>query len=270
MRIKHINLIPIYFATSVLALSLPVQAEDENHWMTKDRIRLSVGAYFPKIDSQIRISNDQGQGTLIDLEDDFGLDDSVASLRIQGHYRFNAEHRFIYSFIDASRDASNVVERDIIFDDKVFPAGSLVNADFSVQLIRLLYGYSFFQNDKIDLSFTTGIVGMNLDTTLESPIEDREEDSSFLPLPVVGFRSTYAYNQKLWLRAEIDYFKINEGNVDAEVIDWSLAVEYGIYKKIALGLAYGSFNLDGEKKSDNDKIDFDIEGFFIYSKFGFE
>ena len=72
MRIKHINLIAVYFATAVSALSFPVHAEGENVWMRKDRISLSVGVYFPKIDSQIRVSNDQGQGTLIDLEDDFG------------------------------------------------------------------------------------------------------------------------------------------------------------------------------------------------------
>ena len=262
--------IAIILAIATLALSLPVQAEDDNYWMTEDRIRLIVGGYFPKIDSQIRISNNQGQGTLIDLEDDLGLDDSVASLRIQGHYRFNPEHRFIYSFADVSRDASNVVKRDIIFDDKVFPAGSLVAADFSIQLFKLLYAYSFFQNNKIDLSFSTGIVGFDLDAKLDSPLVEREEDSSFLPLPVVGLRGMYAYNKKLVMTADIDYFKINEDNAEAEVIDWSLAIEYDVFKRIALGLAYGRFNLDGEKKDDNDKFDFDIEGLFIYSKFGFK
>jgi hypothetical protein len=270
MQTRYTALIKIILSIIMLVLSLPVLAGGENYWITEDRIRLAVGGYFPKIDTQVRISNDQGQGTLIDLEDDFGLDDSVASLRIQGHYRFNSEHRFIYSFIDASRDASHVVERDIIYDDKIFPAGSLVTADFSVQLIKLLYGYSFLQNDKIDLSFTAGMVGLDLDTTLDSPLVDREEDSSFLPLPVVGLRGMYAYNRKLLLRAGIDYFKINEGNVDAEVIDWNLAIEYDVFKKVALGLSYGQFNLDGEKKSDNDKFDFDIEGFFVYAKFGFE
>ena len=261
--------IAIIAAMAILAQPLPALTENENYWISEDRIRLSLGGYFPKIDSKIRISNDQGQGTLIDLEDDFGLDDSIISFRIQGHYRFNPEHRFIYSFTDVTRDASNVVKRDIIFDDKVFPAGSLVTADFSVQLAKLLYAYSFFQNNKVDLSFSAGIVGLKLDTKLDSPVVDREEDSSFLPLPVVGIRGMYAYNRKLVMTADIDYFKIDEGNVDAEVIDWSLAVEYDIFKKIALGLAYGRFNLDGEKKDDNDKFDFDIEGFFVYSKFGF-
>jgi len=268
-ELNCMSLIKFFLVAVILMLSLPILAEDENYWMSEDRIRLSLGGYFPKIDSQIRISNNQGQGTLIDLEDDFGLDDSIASLRVQGHYRFNPEHRFIYSFIDASRDASNVVERDIIFDDKVFPAGSLVTADFSVQLIKLLYAYSFFQNNKMDLGFSTGVVGLKLDTTLASPLVDRKEDSSFLPLPVVGFRGMYVYNKKILMTADIDYFKINESKVDAEVIDWSLAIEYGVYKKIALGLAYGNFDLDGEKKNDNDKFSFDIEGFFVYGKFGF-
>jgi len=262
--------ISIIAAMTILAQPLPALTENENVWMSKDRIRFSVGGYFPKIDSQIRISNNQGQGTLIDLEDDLGLDDSIVSFRIQGHYRFNPEHRFIYSYIDVTRDASNVVKRDIIFDDKVFPADSLVAADFSVQLFKLLYAYSFFQNNKIDLSFSTGVVGFDLDAKLDSPLVEQEEDSSFLPLPVVGLRGIYAYNRKLVMTADIDYFRINEDNAEAEVIDWSLAIEYDVFKRIALGLSYGSFNLDGEKKDDNDKFDFDIEGLFIYSKFSFE
>jgi len=262
------NLIKILLVITVLVLSFSVLAEDENYWMSQDRIRLIVGGYFAKIETQLRIS--KGQGTLIDLEKDLGLDDSTVSFRVQGHYRFSPRHRFIYSFSDVSRDATNLVERKIILNGKVFKVGSIVTTDFSVQVSKLLYGYSFFQNNKIDLSFSTGIVGLNLSTKIDSPFINKETDESFLPTPVVGFRGMYAFSRKLVMTAGVDYFRINESNAKAEVRDWNLAIEYDIYKKIAVGLTYGSFNLDGEKKSNKDKFDFDIEGLFIYSKFGFD
>jgi hypothetical protein len=270
MQINHTKSIGIFLASITLALPLPALAEDDKSFrMSEDRIQLSVGGYFPKLDSQMRISNDQNQGTLIDLEDDFGLDDSVSSVRIEGHYRFNPKHRFIYSFIDVSRNGSNLIERGIIFDDKVYTTGSLVTSDFQMQIIRLLYGYSFFQNNNTELSFSTGIVGLDIDTTIDSPLVARETDDSFLPFPVVGLRGMHAYNRELMMRLDIDFFKIEEGDFEAEVIDWNLAIEYNIFKRVDLGLAYGSLSLVGEKVDDNDKFDFDIEGFFVYSKFGF-
>ncbi len=80
----------------------------------------------------------------------------------------------------------------------------------------------------------------------------------------------YAFNRKLVMTAGVDYFKIDAGNAEGDVLDWNLAIEYDIYKKIALGLSYGNFNLDGEKKRNKDKFDFDIEGLFIYSRFSFD
>ncbi len=260
----------ICLAIMAITLSLPALAEDDNNfWMTGDRIRLSVGGYFPKVDTQIRISNDQGQGTLIDLEDDFGLDDSVTSLRIQGHYRFSPKHRFIYSFIDLSRNGSKLLERDIIFDDKVYPAGSIVTSDFQTQIIRLLYGYSFFQNSNTELSFSTGIVGLNADLTIDSPSAARETNDNFVPFPVVGLRGMHAYNQRLMMKLDIDFFTIKKDDFEGEVIDWNLAIEYNIINRVNLGLAYGGFSLEGEKIDDNDKFDLDFKGFYVYSSFTF-
>jgi hypothetical protein len=255
---------------SVLMLSLPVQAEDENHWMTEDRVRLSLGGYFPKFDTEVQISSDRfGIGTKVNLEDDLGLDDSDTSIRIEGHYRFSAKHRLMYSVFDMSRDATTVLDRTLIIDDKIYLKGSTVSSDFSVQFFRLLYGYSFYQTDKIDIAFSTGIVGLKIDSTVESFVSGTEKNDDFLPLPVFGFRSNYVLSPNFLFKAGIDYFEISEGDIEAEVIDWNLAIEYEIWKKTGIGLSYGSFSIEGEDTGDNDSADFDIEGVFVYAKFGF-
>ena len=270
MRLKHPSLIKICLSTAALVLSLPALAEDDNHWMSEDRIRLSLGGYFPKFDSELQISDDQGDGTRVNLEDDLGLDDSANSIRVEGHYRFSAKHRLMYSFFDMSRDATKVITRDLIIDDKVYTAGATVTSDFSMQFFRLLYGYSFYQTDKIDIAFSAGVVGLKADTQLDSDLIATEKNDEFLPLPVFGFRTIYAFKPDLSFRVGIDYFEINEGDVEAQVIDWNLAVEYNIWKRIGVGLSYGSFSVEGENTEDNDSIDFDVEGFFVYSKFSFD
>lgn len=267
---KHAPLIKICLATVALAWSLPALAGDNNRWMSEDRIRLSLGGYFPKFDTEVQISSDRfGIGTKVNLEDDLGLDDSGTSLRVEGHYRFSEKHRFMYSVFDMSRDATTVLSRTLIIDDKIYPKGSTVSSDFSTQFIRLLYGYSFYQTDKIDVAFSTGIVGLKIDSTVDSFFAGTEKNDDFLPLPVFGFRSDYVLSPNFLFRAGVDYFEINESDVEAQVIDWNLAIEYTIWKKTGIGLSYGSFSVEGEDTDDNDSADFDVEGVFVYAKFGF-
>ena len=197
------------------------------------------------------------------------MDDSDRSIRIEGGYRFSANHRFMYSYFDMSRDATEVLTRTLIIDDKLYPKGSTVKSDFSVQFFRLLYGYSFYQTNKIDIAFSTGVVGLKIDSTVESNLNDTEKNNEFLPLPVFGLRGDYAINQKWLLRAGVDYFEYNEDTVDAQVIDWNLAIEYIIWKRIGVGLSYGSFSVDGNDTENDDSVKFDIEGLFVYSKFSF-
>jgi hypothetical protein len=269
MRRQH-NLFSRFSLTAVvLALSFPILAEDGNYWMTEDRIRLSLGGYFPKFDSEFKVSNNQGNGTVVDLEDDLGLDDSATSIRIEGGYRFNAKHRFMVSYFNMSRNATEVLTRSLIIDDKLYPKGSTVKSDFSVQFFRLLYGYSFYQTNKIDITFSTGIVGLNADSTVESSFNATEKNNEFVPLPVFGFRGDYVLSSDWLLRAGIDYFEYDDDTVDAQVIDWNLAIEYIIWKRIGVGLSYGSFSVEGEDIESDDIVNVDIEGLFVYCKFSF-
>lgn len=270
MRMKHPSLTKICLAAVALAWSLPVLAENDNRWMSEDRIRLSLGGYFPEFDSEVQISNNLGNGTKVNLEDDLGLDDSGSSIRVEGHYRFNEKHRLMYSVFGMSRDASKVIDRTLIIDDKIYPAGTTVTSDFSMQFFRLLYGYSFYQTDKIDVAFSTGVVGLKVESTVDSVLAGTEKNDDFLPLPVFGLRGDYALSRSFLIRTAIDYFEYDDDDVDAQVIDWSFAVEYTFWKKIGAGLSYGSFSVEGEDTKDNDSIDFDIEGVFVYAKFGFD
>jgi len=71
---------------------------------------------------------------------------------------------------------------------------------------RHFYGYSFYQTDKIDIAFSTEIVGLKIDSTVESVFAGTEKNDDFLPLPVFGFRSDYILSPNFLFKAGIDYF----------------------------------------------------------------
>jgi len=74
-------------------------------------------------------------------------------------------------------------------------------------------------------------------------------------------------NPKFKLKADIDYFEIDEGASQADIFIWNLGVEYNLWKNTGLGLAYESVSLEGV--DNNDSIDYEMNGIFAYVVFDF-
>ena len=109
-----------------------------------DRFSISLGAFITDRDTDTRLDSDVlGKGTVIDFEDDLGLDSSDTVFRIDGHYRFGQKHRINFSVFDLSRDSSTTVQREIQFGDEVFSINTVIKADFDLNIYQLAYTYSF-------------------------------------------------------------------------------------------------------------------------------
>jgi hypothetical protein len=79
-----------------------------------DRFSISVGAFVTNRSTDTQIDSDVlGKGTVINFEDDLGLDSSDTVFRIDGHYQFGQKHRVNFSVFDLSRDSSATILRDI-------------------------------------------------------------------------------------------------------------------------------------------------------------
>ena len=71
---------------------------------------LSVGAFLTERNSKARVDSTNGdRGTEVDLEDDLGLDNSDAVVRVDGFWRFAEKHRIDFSVFDLSRFASTPI-----------------------------------------------------------------------------------------------------------------------------------------------------------------
>jgi len=254
------------------ALSPPLLAADEeNLWMKKNRRSIAVGVFFVEEDTEVRLSSDiLGPGSLVDFQDDLGLDENDEAVRVAGHYRFNPRHRINFGLFDLSSDATQTVVRDIQFDDSFFPVGTTVNSELGFTFINILYTYSFFQTDTIDLGVSTGLNIYEFETSLEAPALAIEEDGDgTAPFPVFGLRFLWNFKPKLSLGASLDYFEINEGDIEGQVIDILVALDHQTWTYVALGIAYNDVSLEAENKEEGDELDWDYDGFFGYARFRF-
>ncbi len=84
-----------------------------------------------------------------------------------------------------------------------------------------------------------------------------------------GLRLRWAFNPKLRLGASFDYFEIEEGDVEGQVIDILVGVEHQTWDKVALGLGYNDVSIEAEDKEDRDELDWDYDGFVGYARLNF-
>ncbi|MDH3672372.1 MAG: hypothetical protein OES46_14625 [Gammaproteobacteria bacterium] len=230
--VAAIVLISVTLSPSLLA------ADDENRWMKNNRRTIGVGVFYVEEDTELRISSDLlGAGTNVDFQDDLGLDEDDQAIRVAGHYRFKPRHRINFGFFDLSSDATATVSRNIQFDESVFPAGATVNSELGFSYVEILYTYSFFQNDAIDLGVSTGLNIYEFESTLEAPaLAIKEEGDGTAPFPVFGVRALWNFGRKLGLGASLDYFEIDEGDVEGQVIDILVALDHQTWTNAGLGL----------------------------------
>ena len=145
-------------AVALISPATAVSQESSNIWMESDRASAHLGAYVANFDTEVRLTSDlTGEGTLVSIEDDFGLDDSTTNAFIHGHYRFNPKHRLDLAWYDLSRDGVGEVDRDIEFGDITFPVAAVVDTNFDYQIAKLTYSYSLAQNEKLDFALAAGI-----------------------------------------------------------------------------------------------------------------
>ena len=222
-----------------------------------DTYKLSLGTYLTgDFNSATQIGNNNGVSVDLDLQDIFNMDTDLASLYIDGYYRFNPRHRIEVGYKSTkSSGQSNTaftVGGNIIQDINI-TAG--VNAHYNLAVSKLMYTYSFFHQDNMEVGISAGIYYAQFDLGFGAKVEKIGGDFAFKVaqgLPVVGARMDYTINPQWHVLYAFDIFALGgDLNVESEtsdnvlkkfdgyMSDFTLSTEYRLYENFALG---GSFN----------------------------
>ena len=238
-----------------------------------DRFSISLGAFVTDRSTDTRLDSDVlGKGTVIDFEDDLGLDSSDTVFRIDGHYRFNQKHRVNFSVFDLSRDSSATIARDIQYGDKIFAIDTVVNTFFDLDIYKLTYTYSFMQRDNGYLGVTLGAhiadSKVGLDQQSLGQVEIR---SITAPLPVIGLRGEYAFTDRLTFGVSGEVLAFEFDNFDGLLVDLYVGIDYQIIDHIALGLGFDSvdFDVDAKKSNFSGNLNWQYSGALLFFKIDF-
>lgn len=240
----------------------------------QEKLSLSIGLFVTDRGSTTRldVQSNSMTGTEVDLEGEFGLDSSDSVFRLDGYYRFNPKHRIDFSWFDLSRTGSERSQRDIDWNETLFPAGIVIDTNFDLAIYKVAYTWSFLQRDWGYLGVTAGLYIADIGMSLTSPSIGAREDGGFTaPLPVIGLRGEYHFSDRWSLRASTEIFAFSYEAFDGSLYDTYVGLDYQLFDRMAIGAGLNSvrMNLGVDKENTSGHLDWDYDGGLIFLKFDF-
>ncbi len=71
-----------------------------------------------------------------------------------------------------------------------------------------------------------------------------QETDFTAPLPVLGLRGSFAVTPQWFIRQSFDYFYINYGDYEGQLVDFNVAVEWDFWKYAGVGVGYNYVQMD--------------------------
>lgn len=252
--------LPLVLLSSLI--TTPALADD---YKENDRIYVKFGAFLIGNTNTLMAAEYKGVGAIIDTGELLDMDTQLTVGRISGYWRYHRHHRLDYAFYNIKREGAKTIQEDLEWNGETFVAGTNVNSLLETQTAKINYSWSFYRNEKVELGIGGGLhitqIKAALDGTIysgdpASPVvqEGREEIDVTAPLPVVGLRFGYNVNSKLRMRLATDVFALRVADIEGNLRDTRLSVDWRFSKHVGLGGSLISTDLYVEAKEGDEKL----------------
>jgi hypothetical protein len=247
----------------------------------QDRFWLQVSAYYPKIDTDLRLApatNPDG-GTEIDLEDDLDLDGREIVPAINAGARIGGRFSIIADYYRLDRDTTAVIDRSITVEDVTYPVNATVTAGFGSDVYRLSIGYAFLRRDDVELGGSIGLHATDFTISLEgqgtvgtAPLSNQIRRHDFLaPMPTIGLFGTWEVAPNLTLGGRIDWLSLGLGDYDGRLFNTQASVSYRFARNFGAGIMfrYVDYRVDVEKPDYVGRFTYSFAGPAAFIEIGF-
>ena len=262
--------------TSLLACSLAYAdtpswaSPDPKPRVIEDTLRVEVNLLSASIDTRLRVDESLLlPGTEIDAEDDLGLDDSALMPQAEITLLPGTHHLIRLSGFNTRRTASEVIDREIFFDDEVYEVNERVDSQFDLTLFGLTYGYRFIVRDRGELTATFGIqiASVDANAVVRSRVI-RDAESGVAPLPLAGLEGRFDFSSRWSAEARIQYLGANIEDIDGSITDARIALTWRANPYLVFGLGYRSFSIEVDSRDEDDPglIDLKLSGPVLFAR----
>jgi hypothetical protein len=238
-----------------------------------------IGASFRVWDSALSgdvLVNDEDSGlpeTTVDFEDDLDYDTDEVIYEAYLKITFvNMALHFNYFSVDY--DGSNVLTRNITFDDQTFTASTQVDSELDLD-----WGSAIFEFDILpdipgtttDLGIMIGLKYVDFGASIEDSLgATNASDSATGGAPVLGLHGRIGFMDYIYVDAFVTGVSADVGDVEATLYDGNLEVGVS-YTSFVIGLGYRFLTIDIDFDDGSSKVEFDmgIDGPYLHAGVAF-
>jgi hypothetical protein len=229
---------------------LPEWAPKPRPNVVEDKFRAEVMMLGASYDTDLRIDPTLAtQGTLINAEDDLGLDDSDLLPLAEITLLPGERHLIRLSGSGMRRRAQKIIDQTIVFDDQTYLPGERVNSTLNMTLVGLTYGYSVVKMPQLDIALTFGVqvVEVEANAVVTSRVV-RDAETGVTPLPLAGIEGRYDFNERWSTELRLQYLSVEFDEIDGSVLDARAALTWRKNPYLVFGLGYRTFSVEVDSR----------------------
>jgi hypothetical protein len=255
-------------ALTLLLASIAARAAEDGPYIspTMERVRVSLGAMKVKSSTDLRVDSTNGNpGTLVNAENDLGLDHSNLEPKFQAMIRVGERHRLRIDYFTLERKGFKNIEIPISFRNTNLLVGDPVDSQLSLRTLGLTYAYSFVHREKFEIAGTFGanVIDISARVRVQQPtrrIDQREDQAG--PFPTLGIDATWVISKRFYLDGRFNYLRLSVDNFDGSLGIYELSAQYRWRANLSLGLGYTQVrtNLSSTKATESGLFNFNTKG----------
>lgn len=229
---------------------LPDWAPQPKPHVIEDRFRVEVMAVGASVDTDLRVDPTIiTPGTLVNAEDDLGLDDAKLLPLAEITLLPGDRHLIRLSGFGLRRSARKQIDRTIVFDDQTYLVGEQVDSTLNLTMLGLTYGYSVVQTRRFDLALTFGIqvIEVEANAVVRSRVV-RDSETGITPLPLAGIEGRFDFNDRWSFEMRAQYLSVEFDEIDGSVLDARAALTWRMNPHFLFGLGYRNFAVEVDSR----------------------
>lgn len=240
---------------------------DKANLSRKYKLKINVGAFHAYSKASFLVQKGD-KGTLIDPREDLNFEDSKIIPKAELSYEPSERHEISFLFWVAKRKADNRLEKDIYFNNVLFPIGTELESKLTITNYSLTYRYSIFKREHWKAGASVGTKLINFKTRLNTNFFSSSNTTLALG-PMAGIHGTFFVGKSLSFKGTIEYFKITLNEWHYKSTDLKGGVEFYPFRNIGIGADYHYMNISFRRSNEDSKRNFDYKfhAFSLYLSF---
>lgn len=261
-----------------------------NPALASNGLEVEVGAYFASAGTSIEVY-DPFHNKFIDLsfESELNLPDREILPYFDLEYRFKDNHQVYFDWRKLDRLGHQAyVARpfQLKINNSIYTIGGEADLDttLNIDIMRLGYGYRFFQSEKLDVHFLSGFhvthlkFGMSgkIDVDFDkTPLAKGEVGSAQFdtgvtaPLPNVGFLIEHRIRNDILLKSHVHAFYMSYGEISGWMYELEMAARYYITKDFSVTSSFNYYDLGVGYEAEHTQLKVDYRFFGPMVKFAY-